>query len=234
MAVPNKMASAYEGLVEAFRRAGEDSNCGPLYSSLPPRNCFALASGAACATFGCTFLLKNYRWRNSSRSTDTVDILVKAQETIQLNPLVLTQSTVRVNYFVVEGSRAKLVECVHYDYCHPPQDDQHPIFHAQFGDEAIVLDGSLRTEFGYHIDADGFRCFKNARIPTADMTLCSVLLSLAADHMRCKFFLQFRDKFLALQESLPRPAIEDLKWSLSAEIADLKCSHWFARQPKEA
>lgn len=224
------MAAAYELLVEAFRSAGEDSNCGPVSFSPPPRKGFISDAGARNATFGCTLLLQRWRWRNSSRSTDTVDILLKAQETIQLDPLVLTRSTVRLNYFVVTNSRARMIECVHYDYCHPPQDDQHPIFHAQFGDEPILPEGSLKAEFGYPIDRDGFCCFKNARIPTSDMTLSSVLLSLAADHMGESFFKGFRDRFLALRENLPHPAIEDLKWSLT-NFTDLKSSHWFARQP---
>jgi len=234
MGVSNKMSSAYESLVEAFRSAGEDSNCGPVSSSPPPKKGFTCDARAEHATFGCTLLLQRWRWRNSSRSSDTIDILLKAQETLQLDPLVLTQSTVKLNYFVVKDERARLIECVHYDYNYPPKDEQHPVFHAQFGDEAILPEGALKAEFAYPIDRDGFCCFKNARIPTADMTLSSVLLSLAADHMGAKFFNDFRDKFLSLRENLPCPAIDDFKWSIGSNVSDLKCLHWFARQPRRS
>jgi hypothetical protein len=161
-----------------------------------------------------------------------VDILINVQETILLPTLVLTQSTVRVNYFEIKGHAAKMVECIHYDYVHPPQDDQHPVFHAQFDDKPITPDGGLRGSFNYTVEFKGFRCFKSARIPTADMTFSSVLLSLAADHLGGSFFQSFKEKVLSLQDRLPHPDIEDLRRSLGSRCTHLKSSHWFARRPR--
>lgn len=236
--VPNWLSDAYEGLVSSLQNAGENSGCGSVRCPRPPKGAFRPSNKKGHAIFDCTVFLRQWKWRASSRSTDTIDIWLHSQEVIQLKPdLILVKSTVRVSYYEVAGQTAKLTACVHYDHSSPPQDDQHPFFHAQMAPDSGEADDELKNFFDYGtIQRDSFRPFKFLRIPTADMTFGSVLLCLAADHLQPLFFKQFREKFCSLQDRLPHPSIDDFRWSFGLggtgqHPAHLKSAHWYARRP---
>jgi hypothetical protein len=108
--------------------------------------------------------------------------------------------------------------------------DCHPLFHAQLCSDHIALDGFSAGEIGfeYQIDPAPASCFRDARIPTSDMTLPSVLLCLAADHFEKPFFCQFREEATVLQQTLPRPAFNSLRQSIAAAPDHLRSSHWFS------
>lgn len=226
--VSNKIAAAYEHLVMRLEAAGEDANCGGVTYSIHPRNAFKPGARSTQVLFHCCLHLRQWRWRASSHSTDRVNILVKVEETINREQNTIERSSVRVNYFAIDGETATMLECIQFDYIWPPLKD-HPVFHAQFDDNPIPAEEAGRAGFTFTIDAnEKLRCFKFARVPTCDMTLCSVLLMLVADHCGGNFFESFLADILPIQNKLPRPLFDDLKTSLGATTPHFKSSHWFS------
>jgi hypothetical protein len=141
-----------------------------------------------------------------------------------------------VSYFQTTGQTAHLRGSVHYDHISPPQDDQHPYFHAQLYSDPVMPAGEVKAYFDYTVDSSCFRPFNHVRIPTADMTLSSVFLCLAADHLPQACFAEFRERFLALQDKLPHPLLDDFRGSFglganAQRPTHLKSSHWFTRKP---
>lgn len=214
----------YDALVEFLRATCEQANCGTVaWTRLCDR--FRYTSGKAELT---GYLhLRDWKWRGASAS-ERVHILAEIQETVRCSDRVLLKSTVRLDYYSVADDTAELLQCVHFDF--EGEKDNHPIFHVQCRKDPIVLDASIKQElaFEYDIKSDHVTCFRDARVPTSDMTFPSVLLCLAADHFAKPFFCEFREKAKQLQQLLPQPVFKSLADSLSDDPDHLRSSHWFA------
>jgi hypothetical protein len=129
---------------------------------------------------------------------------------------------------VVENSRSRLVQALHYDFVEPGQGG-HPFFHAQLTNEAIP-DADLRSvdcQLELELQADSDDCVVTTRIPTPDMTLASVLYCLVADHLDATRFAEFAGRVHAIQNRLPAPGFESIRRSLEG-ATHFKSSHWFA------
>ena len=95
----------------------------------------------------------------------------------------ITQSNVQVNYFRVSSGDGTLtlIESLHYDYeTKPGSLKNHPIYHCQICNDYIG-GAFFGREIHYVINARSF-VHQHIRIPTANMDMISVLLSIAADH----------------------------------------------------
>jgi hypothetical protein len=213
--------SAYEALVESFVKAVDKAACGYV-KNMPILSCFR-PEGDGTVTFDSCLHLQNWGQK------EQVSILVRAQESIRRGrPPVLLKSTVRVCYFRTDQERATLLQSMHFDY--GEEQDCHAVFHAQLCPEAIQLspDEVDATEFYFPQEFPRAICVKNARIPTSDMTFSSVLLCLAADHMRVEFFREFLASVRDVHEKMPLPPFENLKRSIAKEPGHLRSIHWFA------
>jgi hypothetical protein len=106
----------------------------------------------------------------------------------------------------------------------------HPVFHVQSCPEMVELsqDDAEALEFDFPNDTWRAICFKYARIPTSDMTFSSVLLCLAADHMRPEFFSEFMGAVREVHGRMPLPAFTRLKSSIAREPNHLRSFHWYA------
>lgn len=69
--------------------------------------------------------------------------------------------------------------------------------------------------------------FKGARIPTSDVSLPSVFVSLAADHIGGEKFHEYLQGVCALQPALPLPRIDKFAESLGVQLNNIRGSHWF-------
>ena len=163
-----------------------------------------------------------------------LSVVIHAQEEIRKGtkklPPQLVRSTVRVYYYKIEEDvQANLLHSVHFDY--GAVRDCHPIFHAQISNEHVDIDENTATTiaFDYLKQESLPSCFREARIPTSDMTLPSVLLCIAADHFR-PAFPEFYKTVCRLQENLPLPQYELTRTSMRQrdEMPHLRSSHWFA------
>src|SRR5579862_2232166 len=132
---PYRVASAYESLMSEFQRAVEGAGKTLNRLSRPILNGFTQGVDVASAQFAECFYLKNWPCRKLS-SQKRLDVVVKVMETLARSDWSLTKSTVYVNYFVVTGGEAELVQSLHYDFVRDGQAD-HPYFHVQLSDETI-------------------------------------------------------------------------------------------------
>ena len=219
------IAQKYEELVSTFEHFCNESNCG--YVKYPPISTRFQWVDKVTEDFDCCLHLQDWKARGSS-AKERVDIVVHVQETIRRSDAVLLRSTVRVNYYKVDDKKAKLLQSVRFDY--GKGEAMHPLFHAQTTSERIQLEqnDAAEIEFQYQFGQSEVACFKNARIPTSDMTFPSVLLCLAADHFAEHFFREFMERVLVIQDRMPQPSFEKLKASLAAESKHLRSSYWFA------
>lgn len=222
--LPYKVTAKYEELIEALRTTGTNADCGEIAEAKPINSCFR-SDEDGHEYFECVLHLKEWKWKGVS-GKERINILVHAREKIRRNDRALLSSSVCVNYFTLGSGQADLLQAFHYDF-EPTQRD-HPLFHMQVTNRCITLSPEDTQELEIQIPAavapTVLRC---ARVPTCDMTLASVLLCLAADHVGGELFAEFFDRICELQKEMPRPNIDALGQSLGGGISDIRSSHWF-------
>jgi hypothetical protein len=225
---PNKVGSAYESLLEAFRAAVEDANLQIAIPARPVRSCFVQTGDATTAAFKECIYLKGWPCRRLA-GAKRLDVVIRALETFARPSWSLVKSTVYLNYFVVSDSTAELVQALHYDFVEGGQ-PSHPFFHVQLSDEPIPEDDLRSTGFDLQVrlPAQPNQCWVTTRIPTSDMTLASVLYSLVADHLGEGTFSQFAKDVHPIQERLPLPNCQAMRKSFQESMTHFKSSHWFA------
>lgn len=122
-------------------------------------------------------------WPENSASNCKVDIVVSGIEIVDAKTSKIVKSNVSVNYFDASKRASKVLEpkeSIHYDY-EMPCEPGHPLFHAQLS--ASLIDSFTR----YTIDPPALKHrLKGIRIPTAHISLISVLIGLIADHSQRK------------------------------------------------
>jgi len=223
--VRSRLRSCYENLLEATESVALQAN----EIVRRPQNVsgrFRHANNRV--TFECFVVLENWSARSSS-AKERVTIVVRAQEEMSVTGDTLYQSTVGVSYFEPADGGARLLHTVHFDF--GPQQRCHPTFHAQLTKEPVIPSEEEKTELRCEVTflPENGCCFKNARIPTSDMTLASVLLCLFADHIKDEIFAEYKRRIREIQQAMPRPnydaAMQD---SLKADLTRLGSSHWFA------
>ena len=225
---PYRVASAYESLIGKFQGAVEGA--GKTFNRLtrPVLNGFTQGGDADSAEFSECLYLKNWPCRKLSAGK-RLDVVVKILETLARSDWSLTKSTVYVNYFVITGGQAELVQSLHYDFVHDGQPD-HPYFHVQLSDEMLQEEDLRSVGFTEMLKPNPLpnHCWVTSKIPTPDMTMASVLYCLVASHCGEGMFREFAKEILPVQERLPSPQFEALKRSLEKSMTHFKSSHWFA------
>lgn len=218
----HSVTGKYEALIQELKDVGTKANCGDVTEAKPIHSCFR-SDTAGNELFECALHLKEWRWKGVS-GKERINILVQAREKIRRSDYRLLNSTVCVNYFRVHDG--KLLQAFHFDY-NPCQPD-HPLFHMQVTDRCIELSAADLAALEVTLPAPGengvLRC---ARVPTCDMTLASVLLCLAADHVGGTIFAEFFARICDLQKDMPQPDIVKLRESLGASPGNVRSSHWF-------
>jgi len=219
---PYGLMQPYESLVDKLDDLAASSDCG----SITRIGHFTRTEADQFEFVGYLYLAN---WRQKPYSPKgRLQILVKAQETIRAHDdvYVLERSTVRVGYYDLNGENALLLHGIHFD--HGPAQESHPIFHAQVTNDLVPL-GGFAAEL--RVDFEQVPCARMqgyARIPTSDMSLPSVLLCLAADHIKPELFIAFLGEVRTLQERMPVPTFEKTRASVVQESNHLRSSHWFA------
>ena len=161
---------------------------------------------------------------------DEVGILVHAKEAIRRSnqSLLLLKSTVRVCYYRAVENTATPIQSIHFDYNN--EEICHPIFHGQLCTDTISPEDAISLEYPSPWGNTPLVCYGSSRIPTPDMTLASVLVCLAADHLadRQEDFINFIDQVRCIQEKMPLPNFDRTKASIKDKPEHLRSSHWFA------
>ena len=222
--LPYKVTGKYELLVAALSEIGASADYGEIALSKPVLSCFRSGEDGE-VVFECTIHLKGWRWKGVS-PRGRINILIHARERIRRTDHVLLSSTICVNYFTASDDQIELLQAFHYDY--DPKQRDHPVFHMQVTNRCVALSAADSESLEIRLPATPappvLRC---ARVPTCDMTLASVLLCLAADHVGGPLFAEFFAKICDLQKELPQPNIDILCNSLGTPVQDVHSSHWF-------
>ena len=222
--LPYKVTEKYERLISALSEAGTGADCGEVAAARPVLSCFR-SDDSGEVIFDCTLYLKSWRWKGVS-TKERINILIHAKERIHRTNQVILSSTVCVNYFTVSDEHLAFLQAFHYDY--DPGQKDHPLFHMQVTNRCIALSTEdseqLELQMPVAVAPAVLRC---ARVPTCDMTLASVLLCLAADHVGGPLFAEFLAKICDLQKEMPQPNIDKLGNSLGIQVRDVRSSHWF-------
>lgn len=230
--LPSKVTAAYEQLVTTLEEAGFQDNCGEIKWIRPPMGCFSnfqTETGRSLVRFECHLHFSQWNFRGSKeKSNKKINILLRAREDIERSPLLMISSTVAITYFTIEKGKATVLQSIHFDF--DGKQDRHPLFHAQVTKKPIAISAEDRESLKINYDlADSENSwYRDARIPTSDMTFPSVLLCLAADHLQNQIFKGFLGTVRELQKRMPRPAFQTIKESLRAEPDHFCSSHWFA------
>ena len=121
-----------------------------------------------------------------------LEILIYPREQIRINdPWNIKRSQVELAYIAhdMETNVSSLLLALHYDFSVQDKtgdpDEVHPIFHAQLTHSPIQLDPTLKAK---NVDVSRMKGIPAVRLPTAHMSLPSVLLGVAADRFRPEEF----------------------------------------------
>jgi hypothetical protein len=221
--VHGSIIAAYDSLVHALEEASTRSNVGFVEWTEPISSRFRVSQeDSDVAEFDAVLHLYDWKARDVKLS-----ILVHARERIRRSTGGLLQSSIHVGYYRLRNSAAEQLQNIHYDY--KGEEAYHPVFHAQLCEDPVPLTAAQEAELSFTLPRVGgpFVCFREAKIPTSDMTLGSLLLCLAADHIKGAFFNEFIASVRSLQTNMPAPVFESTKRSLNGSD-HLRSSHWFA------
>ena len=224
-ALPYDVLSAYDRLFESLGKATEDDNVGVVKSTGNPSAHFRVDPiDSARALLDIQLHLKEWKARGN-----TISILIHAREAIERSTRRLIRSTVHVSYYRLKGNAASLLHNMHFDF--DGEQDNHPVFHAQLCSDDVVLSSEAKQQLSFRYTRDNSKptCYRDARIPTSDMTFASVLLCLAADHLVNRAsFKDVYDSVCNCQEQMPIAAFTKMKASIASNSKHLGSSHWFA------
>ncbi len=165
-----------------------------------------------------------------------LEILVHPREQIRAtSPWDIKRSTVELAYVVYDMATDKsdLLLALHFDYgvgdTGEPE-EKHPIFHAQLTHKPVRLEGILQAK---NVNVSRMKGVPDVRLPTAHMTLPSVLLSVAADQFRPEDF----NKLLSWMRSYgayPHMVNELFDARMAKEKNRMRACAWYANLPKSA
>jgi hypothetical protein len=229
--LPYDRTSAYERLLNKFVEAVEEAGGQVKEPDAPVVSCFT-RQGTASVEFKRCLYLKDCPCRRKPKGL-RLDIAISILEKIALNGWSLDQSTVYVNYFLVEGRKASLVQALHYDLSDVDQ-ECHPFFHVHLTAQRVCLSEFSDVDLGIDSRVDKPETAIATRIPTSDMTVASVLYCLAADHLDPSIFEKFASAVHGIQGELPAVCFDHLQGSLDKNRTHFKSSHWFAHALKKA
>lgn len=148
---------------------------------------------------------KNWPYRIDSK--ERVDILAEFIETIRMSDGSCVHSTLRVNYFRLEGEKKIASDAVDYDFSEVVQ-DQHPICHAQSMNSIL----NRRPE-GFPEDVDESPIAnrnQSVRIPTAFVNFAGLFVKLTADHLPPETFAEFWSTCKSYIDQIPDHASNDV------------------------
>jgi hypothetical protein len=168
------------------------------------------------------------KWKyksNSTKKSRALDILVSAQDSYDCKKSHIVASTARIAYLdPVSDKEALTLLSLHYDFENPPK-PAHPVFHAQLGELKLEDEiKSLRIE--HEIRPPTVDLYGNARIPTPHMSICSVLIALAADHLPNDKFEDFLKKVKTCYVVKLESKCNALRKSLGS-CGNLHSHHWY-------
>lgn len=167
--------------------------------------------------------LKNWPYKTAS-SKEFVDILIDASETVSTDDMSISESWVKVSYFKLINGECDLLESLHYDFKEKGE-EAHPIFHVQLCHQALErLPQDFQTCRVLRNEA--ISRHQHIRIPTAHMSLISVLVSIVADHLGSDMLKELIKETMKIGD-LPRVDSSQLFDRISGDNKNFRCFYWY-------
>ena len=177
----------------------------------------------------------------STKSEKTIDVLINSSEEIYGETLHVERSRVHVSYFDVKnrgGGNSKKdelavpIESIHYDF-DIKQDKAHPLFHAQYClniiEKEIRDKSSSFKKYNVQPESLGDDRIQHLKIPTAHMSLFSVLICICADHTASKLPDLLKVLIGAYLEisTMPKAEIKTI-YDKIGKYKSFKSMHWYS------
>ena len=185
----SEIEKAYVSLFLKFQTAVR--GCNLKIKCADTRGFSTKSSSASQLEVTSTICLTDWQYKSASNQK-SVTILINSLEEYDCDAEEMKKSTVQVTYFEDNTDIATPMLALHYDF-EAPAKPQHPIFHVQLGESKISNDLMNSVGFRRTINSPQALHYSAIRIPTAHMCLSSVLLSLAADHLKATVYTQILD-----------------------------------------
>lgn len=220
----NDCRVAYETLWNGFVSGCEASGC-----IVKPRQfaqavrCEALKKEKSKVTM--LAYLREVPFRGA-KTNEKVEMLVRASETMSADWAMIEASHVTVSYIDPGVKPAQLLQSIHYDFEGVVQ-AAHPWFHAQLGVDLFEDDERKRMGCSLEIKRDLCHPMKTLRIATPHMGLPSVILGIAADHLKQPTFESLVKKMSGLTADFPSPHFDRMKNRLQRTPSQFANLCWF-------
>jgi hypothetical protein len=163
-----------------------------------------------------------------------LEILIYPLEQIRIDdPWNIKRSQVEVAYlyFDVNTDRTTLLLAFHFDFSVDEATQEpaakHPLFHATLTHDLMQLGGLLQQR---KVDTMRMQGMPEVRLPTAHMSLPSVLMSVAADHFSAA---QFEIFLRSVREARPYPTManDPFKKRMEKQKNRMRSCAWYADLP---
>lgn len=152
-------------------------------------------------------------------------ILISPRETIKKGePWNIKESAIELAYVARDLSKAEsdLLLGVHCDFSVTASGEPrpaHPLFHAQLTSRLVKLNDLLGGA-----KADRMKCLPQFRLPTAHMSLPSVLLLVAADQFKEPQYLHFLQE---LRKAASFPSMSNTRFSARLDGSRMRSCAWY-------
>jgi len=149
---------------------------------------------------------KDWPYRTGAKPNEKLDILAEITETISLNDGHCVRSTLRLNYFRLDGEKRIACEAIHYDF-DATVEKQHPVCHAQNSNSIVALPEIFPETY----DATPLaKRHQDIRIPTAFVNFAGLFAKLIADHLPADTVSEFWSTCKSYIDKIPAHASNDV------------------------
>jgi hypothetical protein len=166
-----------------------------------------------------------------------LEILIYPRERIRSDdPWNIRRSQIEIAYlyYNLDDDKTVLLLSMHFDHSVKKSVDEpeeaHPLFHVSLTDSPMKLEETLQKK---NVHRERMQGMPIVRVPTAHMTLPSVLLGVAADHFQSAQFTKFL-RYMRAETSYPTMANDFFKARMEKEKNRMRSCAWYADLPSLA
>lgn len=183
-----KIDQAYFSLISSFQKAAQAAGSFAVRRA-NSTGFISKALEAQSVEVKTGLYLPSWQYRAAGTGKN-INIFIRGLEVFACKTAYMTKSTIQVMYLEIDQDDAVPLLALHYDFAEPVL-AAHPCFHVQFG--VTDVEPQECKAIGLHatIQKPHAPFYPSVRIPTPHMSLGSVLIGIAADHLKPPFSEQF-------------------------------------------
>ena len=149
---------------------------------------------------------QKWPYRGTSGKRDKIDIVAEIEETIRISDGKCTRATLRINYFICNGSDRTACDAIHYDFNESVQ-ALHPVCHAQAANSILA---NMPEGFPAKCDDTPIKMRNQSiKIPSAFVNFSGLFAKVTADHLPAETVTEFWQRCKVHFEKIPDHAETD-------------------------